>query len=542
MLEKNQQYSAIITDITSEGNGVCRIDGMAVFVPNTAVGDEINLKIVKVLKSYAFAIVTNIIKPSPDRIQPDCIHFNKCGGCIFRHISYETECKIKSDIVKNAFIRIGGLNPEFLPFVGCENISEYRNKAQYPLACVDGKAVCGFFAPRSHRVIPIDKCILQPEIFSRIVSSILDYINKSNIKVYNETNHSGSVRHIYIRQGFHSKEIMVCIVAKSDISTQLAELCSILTSSFPDIKSIILNINPDNTNVILGKKCLTLYGSDFISDFMCGNKIQISPLSFYQVNTAQAEKLYSIAENFACINKNSTIADLFCGAGTIGLSMARKVYKLFGIEIIPQAIDNAIANASANNISNAQFICGDAGQAFSQLISNGISPDIIFLDPPRKGCDMPSISQVVNASPSQIIMISCNPSTAARDAKIFSQLGYSTSKVCGVDMFPRTGHVETVVLLSKLRSEHHIDIELKTDELDLTASESKATYDEIKAYVKEHSGLSVSSLYIAQVKQKCGIIERENYNRAKSKDTKQPKCPKDKETAIMDALKYFKMK
>lgn len=449
MLEKNQRYTAVITDLTFEGNGVCKIDGMTVFVPNTAVGDEVNLKIVKVMKSYAFGIAEEIVSVSKDRISPDCECFSKCGGCIFRHINYESECKIKFDIVKNAFERIGGLTPEFDEFRGSVNISRYRNKAQYPLAEVNGRAVYGFYAPRSHRVIPITDCGLQPEIFAEISNDILDYINQKKVSIYNEQSHTGIMRHIYIRQGFHSKEIMVCIVVRKDISRELKALIKILINKYNDIKSIVMNVNSAKTNVILGTKCITLWGNDFIYDVMCGNKIEISPLSFYQVNTEQAELLYSVAEKYAQLNENMYICDLYCGAGTIGLSMANKVRKLTGIEIVPQAIENAKKNALQNNINNADFFCGGAEIISDILNKNNDSPDVIILDPPRKGCDINTISAAVKAAPERIVMISCNPATAARDCKLFDGLGYSAVKVCGVDLFPRTGHVECVVLMSR---------------------------------------------------------------------------------------------
>lgn len=448
MLEKNQFITAEITGITSEGNGVCRADGMVVFVPDTAVGDTARIKIVKVLKNYAYGIIDEIITPSPDRISPDCPVYKKCGGCTFRHIDYNAECQIKNNIIKDAFRRIGGLNPEFEDFVEAEKTSRYRNKAQYPLTCVDGKAVCGFYAERTHRVIPVGDCMLQPEVFRNILDTVLEYINSRKISVYSESTHTGIIRHIYIRQGTYSGEIMVCLVVRKDISRQLSALCRIVTEKFPSVKSIVMNINPEKTNVILGNKCITLFGSDTISDTMCGNKIEISPLSFYQVNTVQAEKIYRKALEFADPSENDVIADLYCGAGTIGLSMAGKVKKIIGIEVIPEAVENARQNAFANNITNAEFHCGDSGEVFKKL---SVRPDIIVIDPPRKGCspEVETILTIAKSSPKKIVMISCNPSTAARDTKLFKDLGYNVQKVCGVDLFPRTKHVECVVLMSR---------------------------------------------------------------------------------------------
>ena len=449
MPEKNQVCTAEITALTSEGSGVCRIDGMAVFVPETAVGDVCEVKIVKVLKSYAYGIVEKIVKPSDDRIENSCPVYKKCGGCLLRHISYDAECRTKNDIVRDAFQRIGGLSPKFDSFIGAEDTEHYRNKAQYPVAEIDGKAVCGFFAPRSHRIVPVDDCALQPKIFSDILVTVMDYINEKKLSAYNEASNTGTIRHIYLRRGAHSGEIMVCIVVRKDMSRQLSALCRILSEKYSDIKSIIMNINSQKTNVILGDKCVTLWGNDTISDVMCGNTVEISPLSFYQVNTVQAERLYAKALEYAAPDGNEVIADLYCGAGTIGLSMAENAKKIVGVEIIPQAVENAKKNAEHNNISNADFYCGDAGKVFRELRKNGCSPNIIVVDPPRKGCSAETIDVIANSAPQKIVMISCNPATAARDAKMLSDNGYSVDKVCGVDLFPRTGHVECVVLLSR---------------------------------------------------------------------------------------------
>lgn len=450
MPEKNKIYTTEITGLTSEGSGVCRVDNMAVFVPQTAVGDIAEIKIVKVLSHYAFGIVNRIITPSSDRAVRECDVYGKCGGCVFRHISYEAECRAKNKIVKDAFTRIGGLSPHFDDFISAENPENYRNKAQYPLAVTDGKAVCGFYAQRSHRVIPLTLCSLQPVIFSVILNAVLEYINEKKLSVYDEKTGTGILRHIYIRKGHYSNEIMVCIVARKNISRQLFSLCRKLTGLFQDIKSIVLNINPDKTNVILGSECITLWGSPEITDIMCGNKIKISPLSFYQVNTFQAEKLYRKTLEYANPSADDVIADLYCGAGTIGLSMAQFAKKIIGIEIIPDAVKNAKQNALQNNISNAEFYCGDAGEVFNKLNKNGCNPNIIIIDPPRKGCSEDTLTTIVSASPQKIVMISCNPATASRDAKFLAENNYSINKICGADLFPGTKHVECVVLMSRM--------------------------------------------------------------------------------------------
>jgi len=447
-LKKNEIITLEITDITNEGNGVGRADGMAVFVPETAVGDVLKVKIVKVLKNYCFGIVDKIITPSADRIEVDCPHFPKCGGCSFRHISYESEAKLKEKFVYDAFTRIGKIQTEFMPILSCENPDRYRNKAQYPVGVSKEGSICGFYAKRSHRIMSGNECMLLPEIFGETAKYIVDYINQNNISGYDEQTRKGLLRHIFIRQGYHSKELMICFVVTKDIDQKLMPLCDMLKEKVSDIKSIVMNINSENTNVILGKKTVTLYGSECISDIMCGNTIDISPQAFYQVNTCQAEKLYEQAAEFACLSGNELLIDLYCGAGTIGLSMADKEKKLIGVEIIPQAVENAKKNAKRNGIKNAEFICSDAGKAAAELAKKNTKPDVIVLDPPRKGCDNQTLEAVVKMNPDKIVMISCNPATAARDCSILSENGYKVEKVRAVDLFPRTAHVECLILLS----------------------------------------------------------------------------------------------
>lgn len=449
-MDKNQIVTLEITDITSEGNGVGRSDGMAVFIPETAIGDIIEARIVKVLKNYAYGKVEKIIKPSDDRIISDCSYFPKCGGCSFRHINYESELKIKEKFVYDSFTRIGGINGEFLPILGCDCPDKYRNKAQYPVGTENNRPVCGFYAKRSHRIIAGNKCKLLPNIFSCIAEEIIEYAVKNNIKSYDENTGKGLLRHIFIRQGYHSKEIMVCFVVTKASTVRFSGLCKILSDKYHDIKSIVMNINPDNTNVILGKKTVTLWGKNKIQDIMCGNSITIAPEAFYQVNTNQAEKLYAIAENFADFKGNETLLDLYCGAGTIGLSMASRVSKLIGVEIIPQAVENANENAYISNVHNAEFICSDAGKAAKKLVNYGVKPDVIILDPPRKGCDNATLNAVLKMNPQKIVMISCNPATSARDCSYLCQNGFSVEKIQAVDLFPRTTHVECVVLMSRV--------------------------------------------------------------------------------------------
>lgn len=445
-LIKNRIYETKITGMTSEGNGVGRVDGIAVFVPLSAVGDVLRVKIVKLHSSYAYGIIEEIILQSSDRIEVDCPVYRKCGGCVFRHISYDAELRLKDGFVRDAFERIGGLSPKFDPPLGCDTPNRYRNKAQYPVSFQNGKTVCGFYARRSHRVVPCDDCLLQPKESGEIALAVVNAAERLGIKPYDENTGEGILRHIYIRKAFRTGEIMLCLVAK--YSDGVKALFDDVLPNYPEITSAFLNINPHRTNVIMGKEYRLIKGKASISDILCGNSIDISPATFYQVNTEQTEKLYAVAQEYAGDISDDTLLDLYCGSGTIGLSMVSNAKKVIGVEIVPEAVENACNNASKNGITNAEFIQGDAGDVALRLAERGASPNLVVLDPPRKGCDNQTITAVVKMNPSRIVMISCNPSTAARDCLAFEQAGYHTERVRAVDMFPRTGHVETVVLMS----------------------------------------------------------------------------------------------
>lgn len=447
-MKKNDIITLKITALTSEGSGIGKHEGMAVFVPKTAVGDVIETRIVKVLKSYAYGIIERIVTPSPDRIENDCPVFGKCGGCVYRHITYQAELAAKERIVRDAFERIGGLSPEFLPICGAESGERYRNKLQMPFAKTDGgEIIGGFFSERSHRVTAVNDCKLQPEIFSEIIEFIKQECKALKISIYNEQQHEGVLRHVYLRRGGSSGEICAVLVARRKIP-EFKRLAAELSRKFPEITGVVLNINPDRTNVILGEREELLCGSPIISDVMCGVRFGISPKSFYQVNTPQAERLYEQAVEF-CKPQGKTILDLYCGIGTIGLSMANKAEKIIGAEIVPEAAENARRNAAANGFDNAEFLCADAAEAAAKLAENGLAPDVILLDPPRKGCGEETLSACVKMSPNCIVMISCNPATAARDCRFLAENGYTVQKVRAFDLFPRTRHVECVALLVK---------------------------------------------------------------------------------------------
>lgn len=541
MLKKNQIEEAEITAMSSDGNGIAKIDGMVVFVPYTAVGDKLKIRIVKVQKNYSFGIIEEILQPSPDRVDDNCPVYKKCGGCAFRHISYEAELRHKAEFVQSNLRRLGGLDPVMLPITPSPLVQGYRNKAQYPIREYDGKIEAGFFAKRSHRVISCVSCDLQPAFFEQILEYTKQFLEEYHISAYDEQTGKGKVRHLYIRYGEVSGEVMVCLVVNSERLPHAAEYVEGLLKVCPQVVSVVLNINREQNNVILGQKCITLYGKDTIEDTLCDVRFELSPLSFYQVNRQAAEKLYRLAADMAQFEGNELLIDLYCGAGTIGLSMASKVRELIGVEIVPDAVENAKENAKRCGVENARFICADAKEAAAQLAAENLHPDVIVVDPPRKGCDLEVLQAIAAMAPKRLVMISCNSASLARDCKELEALGYHLEKSAPVDLFPRTTHVETVVLLSKLNAKQHIEVELNLDELDLTAAESKATYDEIKAYVLDKYGLKVSSLYISQVKRKCGLDVGKNYNLSKKETAKVPKCPPEKETAIMEALKYFQM-
>lgn len=541
-LKKNEIYKTTITGMTTEGSGVGRINGTAVFITNTAVDDVIKTKIIKTSKNYAIGRLEEIITPSPTRIKPDCKYFSQCGGCTYRHITYKSECEIKHQRVKDAVTRIGGFeNLEVKPIVSGNSRNYYRNKAQLPIGIDNkGNLVMGFYAYHSHRIVNSTNCNLQPPVFSEICEIVRQWAIENKITPYNESNHTGLLRHLYIRQAEVTGEIMVCLVINGN-SISHTDILTNRLKKIEGFKSLQLNVNKEKTNVILGKKCITLYGDNYITDILCGLKFNISPLSFYQVNRTQAEKLYSIAQSYAQLNTDDVLLDLYCGTGTIGLSMASRVKKLIGVEVIPQAIENAKRNAKLNHINNAEFICGDATKAAKSLENRGIKPSVIIVDPPRKGCDKQLIEIISNMSPNRVVYVSCDSATMARDIKVFNEYGYTPQEVTPVDMFPGTAHVETVVKLVRKTPDAYIDLKVNINELDLTASEAKATYQEIKDYILEKHGVNVSSLYIAQIKQKYGIIERDCYNKLKDEETKAPQCAPEKEKLIEEALHHFKM-
>ena len=398
----------------------------------------------------------------------------------------------------------------------------------------------GYYRARSHDVLDVDDCLLQPEAVTTLRRAFKGWMERYRVPAYDEGTCQGLIRHLYVRTN-QAGEALCCVVANGTRLPHAPELVQALRQAVPTLAGLVLNTNTKDTNVILGPNYRTIWGRDFLEERLCGMTFRLSVPSFFQINRAQTERLYAQALEFAGLTGRETVLDLYCGIGTISLALAQRAGQVIGAEIVPEAVQDAQANAARNQVDNARFLCGDAGEAAFQLAAEGVRPQVICVDPPRKGL-APEVPEILaSMAPDRIVYVSCDPATLARDVKRFGELGYPAVKARAVDLFPRTAHVETVVLLSKLNTKQHVEVELNLDELDLTAAESKATYDEIKAYVLEKYGLKVSSLYISQIKRKCGLDVGQNYNLSKKEDAKVPQCPPEKEAAIIEALKHFQM-
>ncbi len=570
---KNDIVTVKIEDIGTEGEGIGKLEGFTLFVKDAVMGDVVEARLVKVKKNYAYARLEKVLTSSPLRVKPVCPYHKQCGGCQIQAMSYEAQLQFKENKVKNNLVRIGGFDQLFIesvmePVVGMEQPWHYRNKAQFPVGTdKDGRIITGFYAGRTHSIIANTDCALGVEENEPILQKVLAYMQNEKVSAYDETTGQGLVRHILIRKGFTSGEIMVCLVINGKSLPKEDRLVSTLRE-IPGMTSIWLNYNTKNTNVIMGTEGRVLWGQNTITDVIHRRSIEeinsgkdclrydskenapqgitfaISPLSFYQVNPIQTEKLYSLALEYAGLTGEETVWDLYCGIGTISLFMAQCAKEVHGVEIVPQAIEDARKNAERNHIENATFYVGKAEEVLPRLYEEEhIFADVICVDPPRKGCDEACLNTIIKMAPKRIVYVSCDSATLARDLKYLCENGYEIRKVRAVDQFGQTVHVETVCLLSKLHeAKHHVKVKLDMDEMDITSAESKATYEEIKKYVAEHNdGMKVSNLYIAQVKRKCGIELAENFNLPKSEDARQPRCPKEKEEAIVEALKAFQM-
>ncbi len=536
-MKNGQIHTALTEGYSSEGYGVVRLDGAVVFVPRAVRGERIDLRITRVMKTHALGEIVKIHTPSPERAVPDCPYYGRCGGCDFRHLSYAEELRAKRQRVQDALSRIGGADVQVEEILGAKNPEHYRNKCQYP---VGPGGEIGFFQARTHQVVPVDRCLLQPEVCDRTAHAVGSWMKRYKIPAYDEATGRGLVRHVYVRAN-RKGESLCCVVVNGRKVPREAELAALVLAAAPKPLGVVLNVNTKKGNVILGDQYRTLWGQDFLMDTLCGLEFKLSVPSFYQVNRNQAEVLYGKALEFAALTGEETALDLYCGAGTITLCLAGRAKRAIGAEIVPAAIRDAEENASRNGVNNAAFFCGDAADTAAMLEAQGLRPDVITVDPPRKGLNPEVIASAAAMGPERIVYVSCDPGTLGRDVKLFAERGYRALRAAAVDMFPGTRHVETVCLLSKLNVKQHIEINLDMDELDLTDAEKKATYDEIKAYVLEHSGLKVSSLYISQIKRKCGMDVGQNYNLSKKEDAKVPQCPPEKEETITKALRFFGM-
>jgi 23S rRNA (uracil1939-C5)-methyltransferase len=447
---KNQVIEIDITGITHDGSGVGRFEGMAVFTPGCAQGDRIRAGIISVKKDYAFGRLLEILKPSQARIEIDCPVFFKCGGCAFRHIDYKEELKLKYNMVRDTLAKIAHIDILPEPIVGSQIVNGYRNKAQYPVGYDGGEVNIGFYAPRSHRIVAAQGCLLQPPVFLDVIEAFKGWIEKAGITIYDEQSGKGLLRHIFIRQAQATGELMACAVINGGALPEQELLVGLLRRAAAQLTSVVYNINRENTNVIMGQRCVTVWGSERITDILGGKRFEISPLSFYQVNSRQAEGLYAAAAEFAGLDGGGLLLDLYCGAGTIGLFMADRAARVIGVEAVPAAVEDARRNAALNSIDNAEFICGNAQEASVRLAAQGLKPYVVVVDPPRKGLSAGTINAVAAMSPQRIVYVSCDPATLARDLAIFEQRGYRCMRVKPFDMFPRTAHVECCALLERV--------------------------------------------------------------------------------------------
>ena len=537
-LEKGSVYTAVIDGYSSEGLGIARVNGAVVFVPHAVRGEEIDLRITKVMKTSCAGEIVKIHNPSPERMEPECPYAGKCGGCAYRHLTYPEELWAKRQRVQDALTRIGGLELTVEEILGAKNPEHYRNKSQYPVGA-DGSI--GFFQARTHKVVPIRRCLIQTEAADRTAQAVGEWMRRYKISAYDETTGKGLVRHVCVRVN-RKGESLCCVVVNGNKVPREPELAAYVTAAVPHTVGVLLNSNTRRGNVVLGDKYRTLFGRNYLMDTLCGLEFKLSMPSFYQVNRDQAEVLYGKALEFAGLTGNETVLDLYCGIGTITLCLAKAAKRVIGAEIVPPAIRDAKENALRNHVENAEFFCGDAADIAAKLESDGLRPDVVTVDPPRKGLAPEVIASVAAMGPEKVVYVSCDPATLGRDVKIFREFGYEAKRAAAVDMFPGTAHVETVVLLSKGKVDSKkIRVEFSLEDMDMSEFQDGATYPQIKEYVLEHTRLKVSNLYISQIKRKCGIGVGKNYNLPKSEDSRQPQCPPEKEKAIREAFKYFGM-
>ena len=544
---KNDIVTLEIVDCGTDGEGIGKADGFTVFVKDAVIGDIVTAKIMKAKKNYGYGRLMEILKPSPYRVEPVCPSARQCGGCQLQAVSYEEQKVFKEKKLRGHLERIGGFcDLPMEPLIGMDEPYHYRNKAQFPVGRnKEDRIITGFYAGRTHAIIENRDCALGIPQNKEILDIVIAHMEKYGITSYDEMTGKGLVRHIFVRYGFFTGELMVCLIINGQDLPHQKELIEKLRE-IPGMTSISLNINKKRSNVILGDKVKTIWGQEYITDKIGDISYEISPLSFFQVNPKQTWKLYSKALEYADLHGEETVWDLYCGIGTISLFLAQQAKFVRGVEIVPAAIDDAKRNAQINNIENVEFFVGKAEEVLPrEYEKNGVYADVIVVDPPRKGCDEMLLKTILKMQPKRVVYVSCDSATLARDLRFLCDNGYELKKVCGVDQFPQTVHVETVCLLGKNIVANneieymHVDYEPEDNEY-LKGIKGSATYAEIKKWIKEQYNVSVSSLYIAQCKDECGFEKRDNYNKG-AEGHKVPNCPAEKRELIMEAFKHFKM-
>ena len=531
-LEKGSVYTAVIDGYSSEGLGIARVNGAVVFVPHAVRGEEIDLRITKVMKTSCAGEIVKIHNPSPERMEPECPYAGKCGGCAYRHLTYPEELWAKRQRVQDALTRIGGLELTVEEILGAKNPEHYRNKSQYPVGA-DGSI--GFFQARTHKVVPIRRCLIQTEAADRTTQAVGEWMRRYKISAYDETTGKGLVRHVCVRVN-RKGESLCCVVVNGNKVPREPELAAYVTAAVPHTVGVLLNSNTRRGNVVLGDKYRTLFGRNYLMDTLCGLEFKLSMPSFYQVNRDQAEVLYGKALEFAGLTGNETVLDLYCGIGTITLCLAKAAKRVIGAEIVPPAIRDAKENALRNHIENAEFFCGDAADIAAKLEADGLRPDVVTVDPPRKGLAPEVIASVAAMGPEKVVYVSCDPATLGRDVKIFREFGYEAKRAAAVDMFPGTAHVETVVLLS--RETNPLTVEVRM-EVETGEVKEHPTYKRIQEYVQEKYGFKVHTAYIVEVKRMVGLDMHKAPNAVEQKKHEYHPCPPEKVEAIKDALRHF---
>ena len=531
-LEKNRIYRAHIDGYSSEGLGIARIDGQVVFVHGAVRGETCDVLVMKVLKNAAFGKIAALAEPSPARRQPDCPYYGRCGGCDFRHMSYEEELWAKRARVQDALTRIGGAEVTVEEILGAEQPLHYRNKSIYPISPA---GEVGFYRARSHQVVHVEHCLIQKPEADALAQAVRDYIARFQVEPYNEATGRGLLRHLYVRTSCRG-ESLACLLVNGSRLPHEQELVDMLRATAPGVCGVVLGENTRRGNAVLGDRYRTLWGRDYLTDTLCGLELRLSVPSFYQVNHDQAQRLYEKALEYAGLTGRELAVDLYCGAGTITQVLARRARHVIGGEIVPEAIRDAEDSARRNGVENVEFLCGDASRLAAVLRQRGLRPDVICVDPPRKGLAPDVVEAAASMEPERIVYVSCDPATLARDVARFAPLGYRPVRACAVDLFPGTAHVETVVLLS--RETNPLTVEVRM-EVETGEVKEHPTYKRIQEYVQEKYGFKVHTAYIAEVKRMVGLDMHKAPNAVEQRKHEYHPCPPEKVEAIKDALRHF---